>query len=147
MENHTLLTDEEALRYDRHLKVPQIGLPGQLLMKNASTLIVGTGGLGSASAFYLAAAGIGRIGIVDSDRVELSNLQRQILHATSDIGEPKVESAKMKLLNLNPNIAIETFHIKICKDNATNILKDFQIIIDATDNFETRYVVNDARVE
>jgi len=147
MEKYSLLNEEEALRYDRHLKMPQIGESGQVVMKNASVFIVGAGGLGSASAFYLAAAGIGRIGIVDSDRVELSNLQRQILHATSNIGEPKVASATAKLLDLNPNISIESFHIKIQKDNVRDILQDFQIIIDATDNFETRYVLNDACVE
>jgi molybdopterin/thiamine biosynthesis adenylyltransferase len=147
MENHTQLSKEETVRYDRNLKVPQIGRSGQLLLKNASVMIVGTGGLGSASTLYLAAAGIGRIGIVDSDQVELSNLQRQILHATSNIGEPKVSSAKKKLLDLNPNITIETFHTRISEDNAKNILKDFQIVVDATDNFETRYVVNDACVE
>jgi adenylyltransferase/sulfurtransferase len=147
MTHDTSLTEEEKIRYDRHLKVPQIGAAGQLMMKNASVLIVGTGGLGSASALYLAAAGIGRIGIIDHDCVELSNLQRQIIHATANLGEPKVVSAEKKLVDLNPNIEVDPLHLRIDSENAKEILGKYQIIIDATDNFETRYVVNDACVE
>lgn len=137
----------EKNRYARNLLVPEIGYEGQLALKNSSAIIIGAGGLGSTSSLYLAAAGVGRIGILDSDIVELSNLQRQVIHNTSTIGIPKVESAKRKLDDLNPLIEINTYHLRISGENAPGIIKDFDIVIDATDNFETRYLLNHLCVE
>jgi len=140
------LTREEFLRYGRHLIMPEVGLKGQKKLKSASVLIVGAGGLGSPLAFYLTAAGVGRIGIVDFDVVDLSNLQRQIIHTTKDVGRSKLESAKEKLEALNPNVKIETYETRLTSENALEIIKDYDIIIDGTDNFPTRYLVNDACV-
>ncbi|MEN3039383.1 MAG: molybdopterin-synthase adenylyltransferase MoeB, partial [Candidatus Kryptonium sp.] len=140
------LTREEFLRYGRHLIMPEVGLNGQKKLKASSVLIVGAGGLGSPLAFYLTAAGVGRIGIVDFDVVDLSNLQRQIIHTTKDVGRSKLESAKEKLEALNPNVEIETYNTRLTSDNAFQIIKDYDIIIDGTDNFPTRYLVNDACV-
>jgi len=140
------LTREEFLRYGRHLIIPEVGLKGQKKLKSASVLIVGAGGLGSPLAFYLTAAGVGRIGIVDFDVVDFSNLQRQIIHTTKDVGRSKLESAREKLSALNPNVKIETYETRLTSENALEIIKDYDIVVDGTDNFPTRYLVNDACV-
>jgi adenylyltransferase/sulfurtransferase len=141
------LSTSEKTRYARHLNIPEIGEDGQLKLKVASVIVIGTGGLGSASASYLAAAGIGHLGIVDSDVVELSNLQRQIVHATSTLGIPKVKSAQERLSDINPEIKIEPVHARVEADNVHDILKDYPIVVDASDNFETRYLLNRVCVE
>jgi molybdopterin/thiamine biosynthesis adenylyltransferase len=140
------LLESEKIRYARHLNIPEIGEEGQLKLKASSVLMVGAGGLGSSSATYLAAAGVGRIGIIDSDKVELSNLQRQILHSTSSLGTVKVESAKKRLADINPLITIDTYHERIGQDNVKELLGDYPIVVDATDNFDTRYLINQACV-
>ncbi|MBL8076660.1 MAG: molybdopterin-synthase adenylyltransferase MoeB [Anaerolineales bacterium] len=140
------LSREEILRYSRHLLIPEVGLEGQRKLKNSSALIVGTGGLGSPVSLYLAAAGIGRIGLVDYDVVDSSNLQRQIIHGTSTIGKLKVESAKAKLLDLNPDIQVDVYNEPYTSENALRIAKDYDIILDGTDNFPTRYLTNDVAV-
>lgn len=137
---------EEILRYSRHLLIPEVGLEGQRKLKNSSVLIIGTGGLGSPSALYLAAAGVGRIGLVDYDVVDSSNLQRQIIHGTSTIGKLKVESARDKLLDLNPDIQVDAFNEPLTSENALRIARDFDLILDGTDNFPTRYLTNDVAV-
>ena len=141
------LTEPEKIRYARHLNIPEIGEAGQLKLKSASVMVVGTGGLGSASVAYLAAAGIGRLAIVDSDVVELSNLQRQIVHATSTLGMPKVESARRRLADINPEIRIEALQARVEEGNVREVLADYPIVVDASDNFETRYLLNRACVE
>ena len=141
------LTKDEKIRYTRHFNVPEIGEAGQLKLKQASILIVGAGGLGSASSLYLAAAGIGRIGIVDSDKVELSNLQRQIVHSMNSIGTSKVGSARERILGLNPSIEVIGIHERLTPDSIREIFSDYSIMIDATDNFETRYLINQACVQ
>jgi adenylyltransferase/sulfurtransferase len=140
------LTTDELVRYDRHLLLPQVGVEGQRKLKAASVLLIGAGGLGSPLALYLAAAGVGRIGIVDFDVVDASNLQRQILHGTKDIGRPKLQSARERLHDVNPYIRIDTYETMLRADNALEICKDYDIIIDGTDNFQTRYLVNDVCV-
>ena len=140
------LNHEEILRYSRHLLIPEVGLEGQRKLKNSSALIVGTGGLGSPVSLYLAAAGVGRIGLVDYDVVDSSNLQRQIIHGTSTIGKLKVESAKAKLLDLNPDIQVDVYNEPYTSENAMRIAKDYDIILDGTDNFPTRYLTNDVAV-
>ncbi len=140
------LNHEEILRYSRHLLIPEVGLEGQRKLKNSSALIVGTGGLGSPVSLYLAAAGVGRIGLVDYDVVESSNLQRQIIHGTSTIGKLKVESAKAKMLDLNPDIQVDVYNEPYTSENAMRIAKDYDIILDGTDNFPTRYLTNDVAV-
>jgi len=140
------LNREEFLRYGRHLIIPEVGLEGQRRLKSASVLIIGAGGLGSPLAFYLTAAGVGRIGIVDFDVVDLSNLQRQILHTTKDVGRSKLESAREKLEFLNPNVKIETYEMRLTSENALDLIKEYDIVVDGTDNFPTRYLVNDACV-
>jgi adenylyltransferase/sulfurtransferase len=140
------LTTAELVRYDRHLLLPQVGVEGQRKLKAASVLLIGAGGLGSPLALYLAAAGVGRIGIVDFDVVDESNLQRQILHGTKDIGRPKLQSATDRLHDLNPYVHIETYETMLRADNALEICKNYDIIIDGTDNFQTRYLVNDVCV-
>jgi molybdopterin/thiamine biosynthesis adenylyltransferase/rhodanese-related sulfurtransferase len=140
------LNREEFLRYGRHLIIPEVGLEGQRKLKSASVLIIGAGGLGSPLAFYLTAAGVGRIGIVDFDVVDLSNLQRQILHTTKDVGRSKLESAREKLGSLNPNVKIETYEMRLTSENALDLIKEYDIVVDGTDNFPTRYLVNDACV-
>jgi len=140
------LSRDEILRYSRHLLIPEVGLEGQRKLKNSSVLIIGTGGLGSPVSLYLAAAGIGRIGLVDYDVVDSSNLQRQVIHGTSTIGKLKVESAKAKLLDLNPDIQIDIFNEPYTSENALRIAKDYDIILDGTDNFPTRYLTNDVAV-
>ena len=140
------LSNSEKVRYARHLTLPQVGIKGQERLKNSSILVVGAGGLGSPSLLYLAAAGIGKIGIIDDDIVEITNLQRQVIHGTSSLGIPKVSSAKEKLLDLNPEISITIFNSRINLANALDIINQFDIIIDGTDNFTTRYLINDACV-
>ncbi len=139
----SILNQEEILRYSRHLLIPQVGLKGQEKLKNASVLIVGTGGLGSPISLYLAAAGIGKIGLVDFDVVEESNLQRQVIHTTTKVGLPKVDSAKHFLEDLNPFIEIKTFNETITAENVERIADGFQVIVDGSDNFSTRYLLND----
>jgi sulfur-carrier protein adenylyltransferase/sulfurtransferase len=140
------LSRDEILRYSRHLLIPEVGLDGQRKLKGSSALIVGTGGLGSPVSLYLAAAGIGRIGLVDYDVVDSSNLQRQVIHGTSTVGKLKVESAKAKLLDLNPDIQIDVYNEPYTSENAMRIAKDYDIILDGTDNFPTRYLTNDVAV-
>ena len=140
------LNHEEILRYSRHLLIPEVGLEGQRKLKNSSALIVGTGGLGSPVSMYLAAAGVGRIGLVDYDVVDSSNLQRQIIHGTSTIGKLKVDSAKAKLLDLNPDIQVDVYNEPYTSENALHIARDYDIILDGTDNFPTRYLTNDVAV-
>jgi adenylyltransferase/sulfurtransferase len=140
------LSRDEILRYSRHLLIPEVGLEGQRKLKNASVLIIGTGGLGSPVALYLAAAGIGRIGLVDYDVVDSSNLQRQVIHGTSTVGKLKVESARAKLLDLNPDIQVDVYNEPYTSENALRIAQDYDIILDGTDNFPTRYLTNDVAV-
>ncbi|MFN4131571.1 MAG: HesA/MoeB/ThiF family protein, partial [Caldimicrobium sp.] len=140
----TLLTKEEIYRYSRHLLIPEVGVKGQKKLKASKVLIIGTGGLGSPVSLYLAAAGVGKIGLIDYDVVDESNLQRQIVHSNASIGVLKVESAKQRLLEINPYIEIETYPLLLTRDNALEIMKDYDLIIDGTDNFSTRYLVNDA---
>jgi adenylyltransferase/sulfurtransferase len=138
------LTREEMLRYSRHLILPEVGLEGQRRLKGSSVLIVGAGGLGSPLALYLAAAGVGRIGLVDFDRVDETNLQRQILHGTSSVGRSKLESARARLADLNPLIRVDLHEARLARDNAFEILEPYEVVVDGTDNFATRYLVNDA---
>ncbi len=140
------LSREEILRYSRHLLIPEVGLDGQRKLKGSSALIIGTGGLGSPVSLYLAAAGIGRIGLVDYDVVDSSNLQRQVIHGTSTIGKLKVESARAKLLDLNPDIQVDVYNEPYTSENALQIARDYDIILDGTDNFPTRYLTNDVAV-
>ena len=140
------LSQEESKRYGRHLIMPEVGLDGQMKLKTSSVLMVGAGGLGSPLGLYLAAAGIGRIGIVDFDVVELSNLQRQILHSTGDVGRLKLESAKERIAAVNPHVHVETYQTRLTSENALEILKGYDVVVDGTDNFPTRYLVNDACV-
>lgn len=137
------LSNEEILRYSRHLLIPEVGLEGQRKLKNASVLVVGTGGLGSPTALYLAAAGVGRIGLVDYDVVDFSNLQRQVIHGTSGIGSLKVDSARQRMLDLNPDIQVDVYNEPFTSANAMHIAADYDLIIDGTDNFPTRYLTND----
>ena len=139
-----LLTEEEIRRYSRQVIVPEFGVSGQLKLAKGKVLIVGAGGLGSPVALYLAAAGVGNIGLVDLDVVDLSNLQRQVLHATPDIGRPKVESAAEKLRLLNPNTRIQTYHVAFGPDNAMDLLAQYDVAVDAVDNFAARYLLHDA---
>ncbi len=140
------LTNEEIRRYSRHLILPEVGLAGQKKIRNTSVLCIGAGGLGSPIAMYLAAAGIGRIGIVDFDTVDYSNLQRQILHSDADVGVSKAESAKATLNALNPNVDVVLHKTRIASDNALDLIRPYDIVVDGTDNFPTRYLTNDACV-
>lgn len=140
------LSRDEILRYSRHLLIPEVGLEGQRKLKNSSALIIGTGGLGSPVSLYLAAAGIGRIGLVDYDVVDSSNLQRQVIHGTSTVGKLKVESARDKLIDLNPDIQVDVYNEPFTSENALRIARDYDIILDGTDNFPTRYLTNDVAV-
>ena len=140
------LSKEEVLRYSRHLIMPEVGMEGQLKLKQAKVLCIGTGGLGAPLGLYLAAAGVGRIGLVDFDTVDFTNLQRQILFGTKDVGRPKIAAASDRLRDLNPDIQIDTFETHLASENALDILKDYDFIVDGTDNFPTRYLVNDASV-
>ncbi len=140
------LSPDEILRYSRHLIMPEVGLEGQKQLKAASVLLVGAGGLGSPSALYLAAAGIGRIGIVDFDVVDFTNLQRQVIHGTPDVGRPKLESAEAKIQAINPNVRVDLHEALLSSENALEILEPYDVVVDGTDNFPTRYLVNDACV-
>ena len=140
------LSNDEIARYSRHLIMPEVALEGQKKLKSAKVLTVGTGGLGSPLALYLAAAGVGTLGIVDFDVVDESNLQRQILHGTSDVGRPKVESARDKIKDINPNVEVVVHEEALTSENALEIFEDYDVIVDGTDNFPTRYLVNDACV-
>ena len=140
------LTHEEIRRYSRHLLIPEVGLEGQKKLKASSILIIGTGGLGSPVAMYLAAAGVGHIGLVDYDVVDFSNLQRQVIHGSETLGKLKVDSAKTRLLDINPEIEITTYNELFTSHNALEIAKGYDLIIDGTDNFPTRYLVNDVSV-
>src|SRR6478609_3710687 len=140
------LSNEEVLRYSRHLIMPEVGMEGQLKLKAAKVLCIGAGGLGSPLALYLGAAGVGTLGLVDFDVVDYTNLQRQIIHRTEDVGRPKLDSAADKLKAMNPFLNIKKFNTHLSSDNALEIFKDFDIIADGTDNFPTRYLTNDACV-
>src|ERR1700689_305784 len=140
------LSKEEVMRYSRHLIMPEVGMEGQLKLKQAKVLCIGTGGLGAPLGLYLAAAGVGRIGLVDFDTVDYTNLQQQGRFGTKDVGRPKIEAAAEHLRNLNPEIQIDTFETHLTSENALDILKDYDIVVDGTDNFPTRYLVNDACV-
>jgi len=139
-------TEEQIKRYSRHIILPEVGGVGQKKLNNAKVLVIGAGGLGCPTIIYLAAAGVGKIGIVDMDFVDLSNLQRQILHTTKDIGKLKTKSAKEKINALNPEVEVVQHNEKITSENALDIIKDYDVIIDGCDNFPTRYLVNDACV-
>lgn len=141
------LSAEERARYSRHLLVPEVGEAGQLKLLSSRVLIVGAGGLGSPAAFYLAAAGVGTIGLIDDDVVDRSNLQRQILHTDDRVGQPKVNSAKKTLLALNPGIRVETHAERLRRDNVEDLFRRYDVIVDGSDNFATRYLVNDACVK
>jgi adenylyltransferase/sulfurtransferase len=140
------LTRDEILRYSRHLIMPEVGIEGQQKLKDAGILLIGAGGLGSPLGLYLAAAGVGRLGLVDFDVVDFTNLQRQIIHRTEDVGKLKVESAKERIAAVNPNVAVTTYNARLSRENITQLLADYDVIIDGTDNFPTRYLVNDACV-
>ena len=140
------LSKQEVLRYSRHLIMPEVGMEGQLKLKQAKVLCIGTGGLGAPLGLYLAAAGVGRLGLVDFDVVDFTNLQRQVLFGTTDVGRPKIEAAADHLRNLNPEIQIDTYETRLSSENALDLFKDYDIIVDGTDNFPTRYLVNDACV-
>ncbi|HUU12413.1 MAG TPA: molybdopterin-synthase adenylyltransferase MoeB [Terriglobia bacterium] len=140
------LSKDEILRYSRHLIMPEVGMEGQLKLKRAKVLCVGTGGLGSPLALYLAAAGIGKLGIVDFDVVDFTNLQRQVIHGTNDVGRSKLESARETIHEINPHVEVETYETRLTSANALDIIKDYDIVADGTDNFPTRYLVNDACV-
>src|SRR6266436_17347 len=140
----TNLSNEEILRYSRHLIMPEVGMEGQLKLKNAKVLLIGTGGLGAPLGLYLAAAGVGRLGLVDFDVVDFTNLQRQVVYGSDDVGKPKTEAARERLSNLNPDIQIATFETKLTSENALELFKDFDVIVAGTDNFPTRYPLNDA---
>jgi molybdopterin/thiamine biosynthesis adenylyltransferase/rhodanese-related sulfurtransferase/molybdopterin converting factor small subunit len=143
---HVELGREEIQRYSRHLLVPEIGLEGQKKLQAASVLLIGAGGLGSPLALYLAAAGVGRIGIVDFDVVDYSNLQRQVIHGTSDVGRPKLESARDRIQDINPHVQVDLYDTPLSSENALEIFKPYDVIVDGTDNFPTRYLTNDACV-
>ncbi len=140
------LSHEEILRYSRHLILPDVGVEGQQKLKAARVLLIGAGGLGSPAALYLAAAGVGTLGLVDFDVVDKTNLQRQILHGTSTVGVSKLESATARIKDLNPNVRVEPFETRLTSENALDIIREFDIVADGTDNFPTRYLVNDACV-
>jgi len=140
------LTREEILRYSRHLIMPEVGIQGQQKLKDASILLIGAGGLGSPLGLYLAAAGVGRLGLVDFDTVDFTNLQRQIIHRTEDVGRLKVESAEERIKGINPEVQVKAFNTTISRANVMELVRDYDLIIDGTDNFPTRYLVNDACV-
>ena len=137
-------SEDQIERYSRQIILPEVGGVGQKKLLNAKVLIIGCGGLGSPCAYYLASAGVGKIGLVDSDKVELNNLQRQILHFTKDIGVPKVKSAEEKLNAINPDIQLTTYQLRLTSNNIMDIIKEYDIVVDGSDNFPTRYLVNDA---
>ena len=138
------LSKEEIKRYSRHVIMPEVGVEGQRRLKAASVLLIGTGGLGSPLALYLAAAGIGRIGLVDYDVVDETNLQRQVIHGQSTVGKSKLDSAELRMKDLNPNLQVDKYNVPLTSDNALKLFAPYDVIIDGTDNFPTRYLVNDA---
>ncbi|MDT7742968.1 MAG: sulfur-carrier protein adenylyltransferase/sulfurtransferase, partial [Actinomycetota bacterium] len=140
------LTKEEVARYSRHLIIPDVGVEGQKRLKNAKVLCVGAGGLGSPALLYLAAAGVGTLGVVDFDVVDESNLQRQVIHGQSDIGKSKAQSAKESIAETNPFVTVNLHETPLDSSNALDIFRDYDLILDGTDNFATRYLVNDAAV-
>jgi adenylyltransferase/sulfurtransferase len=140
------LTNEEVLRYSRHLILPDVGIDGQRKLKAGRILLIGAGGLGSPLALYLAAAGVGTLGLVDFDVVEISNLHRQVLHGTKDVGRPKLESAVERIRDVNPHVHVEPYETRLTSTNALDIIRDYDVVIDGTDNFATRYLTNDACV-
>lgn len=140
------LSNEEVQRYSRHLIMPEVGMEGQRKLKAASVLLIGAGGLGSPLAMYLAAAGVGRMGLVDYDVVDFTNLHRQVIHGTSDVGRPKLESARERILDINPTVQVDLYNVPLTSDNALEIFEPYDVIIDGTDNFPTRYLTNDACV-
>ncbi len=139
-------TDEQLERYSRHIILQEVGVKGQKKLMNAKVLIIGAGGLGAPAAMYLAAAGVGTIGIVDADVVDLSNLQRQVIHTTADIGKPKVESAAETMRAINPDITVNTYHQFVYSTNIMDLIKDYDFILDGTDNFPAKFLINDACV-
>lgn len=139
-----VLSSSDLVRYGRHLLLPDIGLAGQERLQASSVLVIGAGGLGSPAALYLAAAGIGRLGIADDDDVSLSNLQRQVIYGTADVGSPKAARATLRLRDLNPGVRVEPIQLRIAADNAVRLVSEFDVVVDATDNFEARYVLADA---
>ncbi len=141
-----MLSNEEVARYSRHLIMPEVGMTGQRKLKAASVLMIGTGGLGAPLGMYLAAAGVGRMGLVDFDVVDASNLQRQIIHGTKDVGRPKIASARDRIQDINPHVEIETHETRLTSENALRLFVNYDVIVDGTDNFPTRYLVNDACV-
>src|SRR5229473_2084377 len=141
-----MLSNEEIARYSRHVIIPEVGMAGQRKLKAASVLMIGTGGLGAPLGMYLAAAGVGRLGLVDFDLVDVSNLQRQIIHGTRDVGRPKISSARDRLEDINPHVEIETHETRLTSANALQLFRNYDVIVDGTDNFPTRYLVNDACV-
>ena len=141
-----MLSNEEIARYSRHVIIPEVGMTGQRKLKAASVLMIGTGGLGAPLGMYLAAAGVGRLGLVDFDVVDVSNLQRQIIHGTRDVGRPKISSARDRLEDINPHVEIETHETRLTSANALQLFRNYDVIVDGTDNFPTRYLVNDACV-
>ena len=138
------LTPDQLTRYSRNILLEEVGLEGQIQLSKAKVLLVGAGGLGCPAGLYLAAAGVGTLGIIDSDRVDLTNLQRQILHTTSDVGRPKTESAKEAIGRINPDVKVITYQERLTPQNAPDIFRDYDIIVDGADNFPTKYLVNDA---
>jgi adenylyltransferase/sulfurtransferase len=140
------LSNEEIARYSRHLIMPEVGVEGQRKLKAARVLMIGTGGLGAPTGMYLAAAGVGTLGIVDFDVVDASNLQRQIVHGTKDVGRPKIESARDRLNDINPHVKIEAYETRLTSENALELFREYDMVVDGTDNFPTRYLVNDACV-
>src|SRR3989440_1833609 len=141
-----VLSPGEIKRYSRHLILPEVGMAGQLKLKQSSALIIGAGGLGVPLTQYLSAAGVGRLGIVDFDVIDESNLQRQVLYSTKDVGRKKLEVAKERVAQITPNVDVQTYETRLTSDNALDILRDYDVIVDGTDNFPTRYLVNDACV-
>src|SRR6266487_2228910 len=140
------LSPSEIKRYSRHLILPEVGMAGQLKLKQSSALVIGAGGLGVPLTQYLGAAGVGRLGVVDFDVIDETNLQRQVLYGTKDVGRKKLEVAKERISQINPNVDVQTYETRLTSDNAMDILKDYDVVIDGTDNFPTRYLVNDAAV-
>src|SRR5687767_6011832 len=136
------LSPDEHVRYSRHLMLPEVGTEGQRRLKAARVLLVGAGGLGSPAGLYLAAAGIGTLGIVDFDTVDATNLQRQVIHGTPDLGRPKLDSARDRIAQLNPHVSVEPHPVRLTSDNAMEIVGGYDVVVDGSDNFPTRYLVN-----
>ena len=140
------LTNEQLERYSRHIILKEVGLKGQKKLLDAKVLIIGAGGLGAPAALYLAAAGVGTIGIADADEVDLSNLQRQVIHTTKDLGVPKVESARQTMEEINPDVKVIPHQVYVTSDNVMDLIQDYDFILDGTDNFATKFLINDACV-